>query len=334
MALHLIAISGDWLRAPPPVPQPVPLEARIASAPPPLAPPAPPRFRPAPRAKPAARAPRPIALPPAPEPVPHTVPFEPEAADSEAAVAETPAAPPEPEPPPADIAEATAERAQPPVKTLPKKGRITYALYLGSDRFNVGRTVQTWELDDLNYRLGSISETTGVVELFGSRRLVYLSRGRLTAHGLQPESFLMSRTRRGRTEEARARLDRDTKTITFGRTGAEQSAALAENTQDIVSFMYQLALAPPVPGRVALPITNGYRYETHQIDVLAEETIDTPLGPLRALPIRQVRKPGTESIAIWLAVEYRYLPVRLRFFDRDGNPTGEQVVSEITISEE
>jgi hypothetical protein len=50
--------------------------------------------------------------------------------------------------------------------------------------------------------------------------------------------------------------------------------------------------------------------------------------------VKQVPLPGDESIELWLAVEYRYLPVKLRFFDREGNPTGEQVVNEIRISDE
>jgi hypothetical protein len=47
-----------------------------------------------------------------------------------------------------------------------------------------------------------------------------------------------------------------------------------------------------------------------------------------------VARPGDESIAIWLAADYRYLPVKIRFFDREGRPTGEQVVDRIEISEE
>ena len=50
--------------------------------------------------------------------------------------------------------------------------------------------------------------------------------------------------------------------------------------------------------------------------------------------MRQLPRPGDESIEIWLAADYRYLPVRIRHFDREGNFSGEQVVSEIRISEE
>ena len=70
----------------------------------------------------------------------------------------------------------------------------------------------------------------------------------------------------------------------------------------------------------------------YEFDISGEETIDTLLGTLKALPVKQVRKPGEESIELWLAPQYRYLPVRLRFIDREGNPSGEQIASDIDVS--
>ena len=85
---------------------------------------------------------------------------------------------------------------------------------------------------------------------------------------------------------------------------------------------------------MTLPVTNGSRFETYDLDVLEEERIETPMGLLRALPVKQVPRPGAESIAVWLAVDYRHLPVKLRFFDRDGRQMAEQVVDQIQISDE
>ena len=47
-----------------------------------------------------------------------------------------------------------------------------------------------------------------------------------------------------------------------------------------------------------------------------------------------MRKPGEESLELFLAAEYRYLPVRIRFFSREGEPQGEQIVTEIRVSDE
>ena len=55
---------------------------------------------------------------------------------------------------------------------------------------------------------------------------------------------------------------------------------------------------------------------------------------MRALPVRQMPRRGEATIEIWLAADYRYLPVRIRHFDRRGNFTGEQMVNEIRVSNE
>jgi hypothetical protein len=98
--------------------------------------------------------------------------------------------------------------------------------------------------------------------------------------------------------------------------------------------MYHFSLAPPAPGRHRLPIATGSRFQIYDIEVASEESIETPIGALRALPVKQIARAGAESIEFWLATEYRYLPVKIRHYDREGNFSGEQVVSEIRISED
>jgi hypothetical protein len=173
-----------------------------------------------------------------------------------------------------------------------------------------------------------------VVDLFRSQHRTYLSRGELTHEGLRPETFLSSRDRGRGIEEARATFDWAHGSVRLGAATAQREQALPPRSQDLVSFMYQLALDPPRPGRTRVSVTNGSRLETYELQVLAEEKIETPLGVLRALPVKQVRSAGAESVDLWLATEYRHLPVRIRFYGRDGEPSGEQIVTEIRLSDE
>src|SRR5258705_12410828 len=113
----------------------------------------------------------------------------------------------------------------------------------------------------------------------------------------------------------------------------QQSVALPVDARDIVSFMYQLGLAPLTPGRIELPITNGWKLERYEMDIGIEEMLDTPFGPLRAGQVKQVRRAGQETIELWLAPAYRWLPGRVRFFNREGEPSGEQLVTDIRVSE-
>jgi hypothetical protein len=242
-----------------------------------------------------------------------------------------------PAPEPIVIAKAepsTSKAEAPPLRTLPRKGKITYNLLYGSAGFPVGRTVQNWQIDGSSYRIASASETTGIVDVFRSQHRNYFSRGSIGREGFRPQSFLMSRNRGRGLEEARAQFDWDAASITLGPVTEPRHETLPAGSQDLVSFAYQLALNPPKPGRLRVPVTNGNKLETYQLDVMPEESIETPLGVLRALPLKQVRSAGEESIEVWLASEYRYLPVRIRFIDREGKPAGEQVVREIRLSDD
>jgi len=341
---HALLISGHWISAPEPAREPPPLLARLepAPAPPPeVIPQAPPLPRQAtPVHTPRPPAPRVAAVPSlSPSPSPFTLPAESAPEPQGAAPEESPAAAvPAPEPiviagaaPSTLIVEPAA------LKTLPRRGHIAYALLLGTDKFNVGRTVQTWETTRDSYRMESTSETTGLASAFRSEQRIFRSNGRMTPHGLQPESAQSRRTRRGQTDESTAHFDWAQRSITIATTGnaaGQRTGPLPAGSQDVLSFMYQLSLAPPPAGKLQIAIANGARFENHEFEVAALETLDTPLGSIRVLPVRQVRRPGMESLEIWLAAEYRYLPVRIRFIGRNGEQTGEQVVTEIRISEE
>lgn len=330
LLVHVLLLAGNWFDVPGKISEPPPLEARLAREelpPPPAVKPAPrkppaPRRRASPPVRPVEAPVAPAPLVAAPEPVgPLATAPEPE-----------PAAPPEP--PPAAEPEPEPQPEPAPARRPPKKGSITYALFLGTDKFNVGRSVFAWEIDDQSYKLTSVSETTGLAGFFRPYRLAYVSRGRVNAHGLQPESFVMARTRSGETDEAAARFDWNAMSLALESSRSPRTVALAARAQDLVSFIYQLGLMPLARGTITMPITNGARLETYELEVGAEETLQTPIGALKALPVKQVRRPDAESLEIWLAVEYRYLPVKIRFLDRQGEQSGEQIVSEIRVSEE
>jgi hypothetical protein len=327
LALHAAVISGEWLPMPQAPGTPRPLEARLASLP---------ELKPA-APKPGFRAPRRVAPAPVPEVAAIAAPSPivlPGALDDEDMAEAPPEEPAAPEPPQrlALAAETSVDAAT--AHGLPRRGQISYTLFYGEERQSIGSVVQSWEAGADSYLLASAAESTGLVELLWPQRLRYVSRGRITQQGMQPESFTASRTRRGRSEVAEARFDWAAGTLTYGHAQNQRSAPLPAGAQDIVSFIFQLVLAPPAPGLYRVPIATGSRFEVHEIEVSAEERIETPLGMLRALPVRQLPRSGDASIQVWLAADYRYLPVRIRHFDRRGNYTGEQMVNEIRVSDE
>ena len=329
MAAHAALLGGIDVPAREATPELQALSARLEPPVPPV-----PQAKPAPRSTVAPKPQPPQRLAALPRPAPAEPPVI-------AIPAAEPAAAPVPEAETAAAAEAAVvasaaptmfrEPETPPLPGFPRKGRITYLLTMGPEQTPVGRTVQSWEFEDGRYTAGSDSESTGLVELFRPHRYRYLSQGSIVGDRLRPECFLASIRRGSRSEEAQALFNWDDNMLRLGRLPQQATVALPAGSQDWVSFMYNLALTPPAPGRLTLPFTRGSRLDTVSFDVLPAESIDTPLGRLLAVPVVQVRTAGQESMALWLASEYRNLPVRIRFFNREGELSGEQLVSEIQV---
>ena len=96
--------------------------------------------------------------------------------------------------------------------------------------------------------------------------------------------------------------------------------------------MYQLALDPPPPGRIAR--VGDERLAARNLRARRAARGDdrnAARRPARAADPAGAHR-GAESVDLWLATEYRYLPVRIRFYGRDGEPTGEQIVTEIRLT--
>lgn len=336
LIVHWIIVADITLPVLRPVDDPPPLRVRLQAAPelPPVLP------RPLePAARPAAPTPPTTptttvapATPSWPEFAPAPIYTAPATTPAASAENMAPAPAEVPAPAPTTVTAPAVESKPVLARRLPRHGEITYLLYVGSNRFNVGTTLQAWSISDGRYRVSSASETTGLAAFFSRQSIEYVSSGRLTNNGLQPESFRNERQRGGRKDAASARFDWATRTLTFGE--PPRSAPLTDNAQDLLSFMYQLGLVPLNPGRIELPITNGWKFERYELEVGIEEALQTPFGDLRAVPVRQVRRANEESIELWLAPAYRWLPVRIRFFDRDGETSGEQIVSDIKVSAE
>lgn len=201
---------------------------------------------------------------------------------------------------------------------LPELAEIRYTLYKGRDGFQVGKVQQTWKRDGTSYTIDQVAEASGIASLFVSGRHVQISQGEITPEGLKPSSYWVQRGQRADKTDT-ARFDWENMRLTLGTAGDTRSVILPDGTQDLLSFLYQLALSPPQQGEsTRLHITTGRKLDSYGYQSLGEETLDTGLGPIKALHVGQTRREGEENTEIWLATEYHYLPVKIRFTDKQG----------------
>lgn len=300
--VHLGMVFGPQIHLPVEVPPPEPIQAKLEL--PPLPPPAPKKPAPKPRPKPH---PRTVSTPqPAPQPVAEKAPEPPP----------PPPAPVEPPKPPFD-----------PTQFLPSKAQIRYTLYKGGDGLAVGKAEHTLELTAEGYTVTSVTEASGLFSIFVSGKLVQVSKGKITDSGLKPDSFTVQRGKKEDTESAQ--FDWDAMQLTLNSNDGSRTVTLQPGTQDLLSFLYQFAFAPPTGKEVKLILTNGRKIDHYGYDVVGEETLELPSATVKALHLSKQHGPNEDGTEIWLDLDNHYLPVKIRQLDKDGSIAAEQIVTSI-----
>ena len=281
--------------------------------------------------------PKPVRKPkpaPKPKPLPLPEPTPPEPDNQEPPPQEAPAVaetPPVADTPPVAEAPVPEIPAAQPAHPLPKQAQLTFIAYKGTS-FQVGEARHRLDIkDDGSYTLQVGMNTTGIASLFKTFELNQQSSGTVSARGLHPNKFSENKLTSSGKQTLTAEFDWQNKQLSFS---SGNTVALPELTQDILSFLYQLSQLPLDEAVVTMHISNGKKLENYQLTVGIEEEIQTRLGKLHVLPLRKVHAPGEEGLEIWLGLEYRLLPVKIRQIDRSGEIAGEMVISDIRVSQE
>lgn len=232
---------------------------------------------------------------------------------------------------PQSPAEETPPEPAAPHPLLPKRAQLTFNAYQGEGGLQLGTATHRLDIEQGHYVLKTVTQTTGIASLFKSYLLTQTSEGEAGAQGLRPLVYSEDKKLSGGIQSLSAEFDWTGHKLRFSHGG---ETALPEHGQDIASFLYQLSQLPLDKGMVPLSISNGKKLERYELEVGEEEYLQTHLGRLRALPLRKVRSAGEEGLDIWLGLEYRLLPVKIRQIDRNGKTAGEFVISEILVSDE
>jgi hypothetical protein len=238
-----------------------------------------------------------------------------------------PPAPPEPTP----VAEAPPEPPKPrPGEQLPSQAEIRYSLNKGENGLSVGRVVHTWKRDGDRYTLSSVTEASGFFSLIKPGKLVQTSEGLITEQGLQPASFWVQRGQSTDTTEF-AQFNWKNGSLRFGTYQDARTVELPDTAQDLMSFLYQFAFAPPASGSIKLYIANGRKLDTYDYTVIGEEVLELPFGKVKALHLSKQHTANESGTEIWLSVDHRYFPVKIRQVEKDGG-VAEQVANAIHLS--
>ena len=212
-----------------------------------------------------------------------------------------------------DHPEAAPEDAQP----LPYQHVSTdFSVFVNGEERPAGTAKIEYVRDDSgNYNLRWLVEGRGLLKLLYPS-LEQQSQGEVGPRGLKPHFYRYAfGSRASKTYEAT--FDWETNIITLKTSKGEQRLDLRVNTQDLLSFMYQFMFVPPLQ-EMHVTLTNGRRLGEYEYMFEGEDSIVIADKTIQTVHIAHTRGDTDEKVDLWLASDYRYVPVKIKKLEKNG----------------
>lgn len=170
-------------------------------------------------------------------------------------------------------------------------------------------------IDGKQYQLTSLIKPEGLAALVISD-LLQTSTGQLTKSGLQPSNYLYQYGNKANKTYA-AKFDWQAKTVNLTTAKGTRMAEITDGTQDLLSFMYQFMYVAPLE-RMQISIATGKKLTSYNYSFSGEENINIPLGEIKTIHIFHESENSDEKTELWLALDYQYVPVKIRKTEKNG----------------
>jgi len=204
----------------------------------------------------------------------------------------------------------------------PDQVEINFEIRFGMMKLGVGE--DHLKHDGKTYQVNSDTIPKGIAALFidDIRRE---SKGSVTSEGLKPASFVEL----GRKNGIRAaKFDWANHTLQLTEGEEKQTVALPDGAIDQVSLPYAFAFASKIPDDFKIYVTDGRRLTEYRYRIVGRERIDSALGKINTIHFEKVRDADDKrSFEFWVAVDQHYLPVQMRFKDKNGRQFDSVVTS-------
>jgi Protein of unknown function (DUF3108) len=164
------------------------------------------------------------------------------------------------------------------------------------------------------YSIKWLTEGTGFTAVFFPD-LLQTSEGVLTKTGLQPKQYSYQFGKKADKSRS-ATFDWQAKKVMLQTVKGTKTEELPEGTQDLLSFMYQFMHVAPLQ-HMQLPIVNGKKLRIYDYSFEGEEQINSALGEIKTLHLLHSGN-DEETTELWLAIDYQYVPVKIRKIENDG----------------
>ena len=211
------------------------------------------------------------------------------------------------------MATAPAPAARAPAESIPSRAEVKFRLTVAG--IPVGEGVAVFQHDAKTYSVVMESNTIGIAALY-RLHIRREAKGRITAAGLRPLSFVETRN------------DRVTRSAIFDWAAGKvqlidgdnkQTLALRPNTWDAASVVCSFAFSLPDGKEQRLYMTDGRRITEYKYSVVGREKLSTPLGQLDTVHVKKIQdEDDKRGFDAWLAVDRHFLLVRARATEKNG----------------
>jgi Protein of unknown function (DUF3108) len=212
--------------------------------------------------------------------------------------------------------------------SVPTHIQIKYRVSMGS--MKIGEGLDTFQHDGKTYSVVSESKTAGVAAMLYRLNIRREAKGRITSDGLKPRTFVESRNDKVKRS---ATFDWETNQVELS-DGDEnkQTVPLPPSTWDATSFAWNFAFVPPGDKELNINLTDGRRVTSYRYAIVGRETLNTVVGDMATLHVKKVQEGDDKrAFDVWLATERNYVPVRIRYTEKDGTAF-DSLVEAITTS--
>lgn len=226
---------------------------------------------------------------------------------------------------------APAPASEPPIVVTPQAGSVRYRVHFGDPEAGnvVAMLEHSFDIGSDRYRLHSEGRAQGLVAWFYRGALVQDSVGRVSQAGLAPTQY---REQRGDRAPRAASIDAARGEVVFASGARAQAPA---GVQDRLSALVQLALLRQsrpalfaTGATIELPMLGNSSIESVGWRVLGPEPVRTDSGVVETLRLSRAVTDGREAaIDVWLALDARVVPVRLRITEPNGRALDQVIAS-------
>ncbi len=202
-----------------------------------------------------------------------------------------------------------------------------FEIYRGNT-VNAATTSIVFIMNENNtYTLTSITQANSLASLYldsSIQKSEIVSQGIVLENGLRPNNYSYLY---GNNNIRNANFAWSDGLLEMNSEQGKKTETILVGTQDFLSYMYQFMFISPLKN-TQITMTNGEKLHTYDYSSQGEETITTKLGELNTIHMVG-SEDDVEKTELWLAIDYQYVPVKIRKTEKDGSLI-EQIASKIS----